>query len=169
MDNILQELFTEELSISKIENTSECIRIELNSAKETQECPMCNELSTSKHCSYTRTVGDLPIVGKRLILIIHAYKFKCKNCQCKVKVFCQQFKGFLAKSQQKTERLIKYLYDIAFTNSGEGGARICCKNNIPVSGDTLIRMIKLWNPLKIKATKIGVDDWAYKKNILMEH
>lgn len=169
MDNVLQELFIDGLSINNIESTSECIRIELNSTKKTQECPMCHELSTSKHCSYTRTVSDLPVVGKRLILIIYTHKFKCKNSECKVKVFCQQFDGFLTKNQRKTGRLIKYLYDIAFANSGEGGSRICCKNNIPVSGDTLIRMVKLWNPSKVQATKVGVDDWAYKKNIHMEH
>jgi len=51
MDNILQELFIDGLSVNNIENTPECIRIELNSTKETQECPMYNKLSVSKHCT----------------------------------------------------------------------------------------------------------------------
>ncbi|HML05698.1 MAG TPA: transposase family protein [Methanobacterium sp.] len=169
MDSIFQELFTEELSTGKIENTPEYIHIELNSTRETQKCPVCGNLSVHKHCSYTRTAGDLPIMGKRVILTIHAYKFKCNNSECSVKVFCQYFDKFLGKSQQKTERLLKYLRDIAFTNSGECGARIYRKNNVPVSGDTLIRIVKSWNPPEMKATKIGVDDWAYKKNIHMEH
>jgi transposase len=165
MESIFQELFTKELLlIISIKSISECIHIELKSTQESQECPVCDEITSSRHCTYTRTVDDLTMIGKSVVLTISVNKFKCKNPECRVKVFCQRIEGFLEKNQQKTERLLEYLRNIAFTNSGECGSRICRKNNLPVSGATLIRLVKSWKPVEIKVKKIGVDDWAYKKN-----
>jgi transposase len=164
MDNILQNFFIDDLLITKVENIAECINIELESKNYFQECPSCNKISYSIHSKYYRIANDLTLIGKKLVLTIHVNKFKCENQACHTKIFCQRMRGFLEKNQQKTERLLDYLKTVAFTNTGEGGARICQNSNIQVSGDTLIRLVKGWNPSDKKPTKIGVDDWAYKKS-----
>lgn len=168
MDCTIQEAFPETMVVSNVETIDDYLHIELKSIQNAQKCPSCNTETSSKHCSYIRTVDDLPLLGKRVKLTIYLHKYKCTNPDCKTKVFCEDAMGVVDKSQRRSRRLLEYLRDIVFTNSSECGSRICKKNNIPVSGDTLLRIAKSWNPPETKATKIGVDDWAYKKNNLRD-
>lgn len=57
------------------------------------------------------------------------------------------------------------LIKFALTESAEGAARKCNDIKIKVSGDTLLRLSKKWEPYIDKETihSIGIDDFAFKK------
>lgn len=59
---------------------------------------------------------------------------------------------------------------LAMTHSAEGAANLLKSKHIYVSGDTLLRLIRQWEPTvryeEIEA--IGIDDFALKKIVLTE-
>ncbi len=65
---------------------------------------------------------------------------------------------------QRTVRLADAQRRIAFSVGGEGGARLATTLAMPVSGDTLLRLIQA-SPLPEAATPrvVGIDDWAWRR------
>ena len=59
------------------------------------------------------------------------------------------------------------LTNFALTESAEAASRKCSRININVSGDTLLRLSKKWEPDIDKSSirAIGIDDFVFKKNI----
>jgi len=65
---------------------------------------------------------------------------------------------------RRTARLAEAQRRIAFSAGGEAGARLASRLAMPVSGDTLLRLI-LTAPLPAAPTPhvIGIDDWAWRR------
>jgi len=141
--------------------------IQLSIKSNTHEaiCPVCKKKSSSYHSTYHRKVQDLPILGKKVILDITAYRYYCDNIECKQKVFAEELEGFAGWYRRKTERLEDMIITIAVNTSCEGCSRICSHMGVDVSGDAIIRLIKRYSKKKesFASEIIGIDDWAYKK------
>lgn len=162
----LDGFYPESLKITKVTNGERQITIQLKSQKHIHNCRKCGGDMSSYHGTYIRTVQDLPILGKRVTLKIVAYEYYCRNTECSVKSFAEDYEGFIGKSERMTRRCEDLVKMVAYETSCEGAAVICGKIGIKVSGDTIIRMVKKAAD-KIPVIKcsetIGVDDFAYKK------
>ena len=163
MNDILSQEYPEYLQATKVQNSSKCVMIYLISKRESAECPRCGQVSNKIHKTYCRVINDMPVLGKSTRLIITLHKYCCTNEACNKKTFLESAEDFVVPKQRRTIRLNKYLEHIAMTNTGEGGARFCKENHINISGDTLIRIAKKFEPAETKPEMIGIDDWAYKK------
>ena len=124
----------------------------------------------SYHGTQVRTVQDLPILGKKVLLKITVYEYYCKNSECGVKSFREDYGEFIGRSKRMTNRCEELIKTLAVETSCEGAARICEKTGITVSGDTIIGMLKkeaekieLFKKDAPKITSFGIDDFAYKK------
>jgi transposase len=128
-------------------------------------CPACGKISRSYHSTYKRTIEDLPLLGKNVLIKITAYRYYCENSDCAQKVFAEELEGFAGWFRRKTERLEDLITSIALNTNCEGCARICGVMGINISGDYVINLLK--ERFSGQAPKcgeiIGVDDWAYKK------
>ncbi|MEA1974764.1 MAG: transposase family protein [Bacillota bacterium] len=134
------------------------------------KCPTCGGVTTKYRNYYNRKIQDLPIIDKQLFLNLRLKKFQCENPNCERNYFTETIDDLAKKGSRRTNRLDELLTRLALINSAEEGARICKKQMIDISGDTLLRLSKKWD-LKIDKEKIiavGVDDFALKKNIDME-
>ena len=80
----LQSFYPKSLQIIKIEEDSEQIKITMKSNKHSHTCPNCGKEAERYHAVYMRTVQDLPIFQKNVILRIKAYKYDCANENCEV-------------------------------------------------------------------------------------
>jgi hypothetical protein len=133
-------------------------------------CPDCGKESNKISTYFERTIQDLSLIDKSLFLSIKLKKFKCLNKQCKRKIFSENIEELAKVRSRRTIRLDKKLTTLALMNTAESASRICKEMNIGISGDTLLRLSKKWLPYidfeKIKA--IGIDDFAFKKNTIME-
>lgn len=130
------------------------------------ECRKCGETATHYHGTYTRTVQDLPILGKKVALEITSYEYHCENPQCEATSIVEDFDGFLSYYSRMTERCEDFICTLALETSCEGAARICKSMGIKISGDTIIRLlIKKYEqqPVPECGAIIGVDDFAYKR------
>ncbi len=76
----LQNFFpANNLKITNISEDTKIIKINLKSQSNTCICSNCNTTSNKYHGTYVRKVQDLPILGKRVLLEINSYEYKCEN------------------------------------------------------------------------------------------
>lgn len=76
------------------------------------ECPFCGSKTSKVHSIYQREIQDLPMQGKKVILLVDTRKMRCMNPDCSYKTFSEKHPFVTAKSK-KTNRLIQnILYTI---------------------------------------------------------
>jgi hypothetical protein len=94
----LQSLFGDDYNIcdTTVENGNFIFHI--NSHKSGDVCPVCGEVSTRIHSTYTRDIQDTPIRNRQTRLHVSAHKYDCLNTQCAVKVFVE-FLTFAGRDQ----------------------------------------------------------------------
>ena len=157
---------SKQLKITNILEDTGMIKINLKSQTNTCICPQCNTFSNKHHGTYVRKVQDLPILGKRVLLEINAYEYKCENKDCPNKTIAESFDGFISYYSRMTERLSDFLCTLALETSCEGASRIAKTMNIKVSGDTIIKiLLKKYDAIEPStcSSTVGIDDFAFKK------
>ena len=162
----LQQFFPSDLQIQKIETTSDTVYIWMKSRTRSITCPKCNKECKTYHAVHKRKVQDLPVWGKRTILMLSIYEFECENPECSCVSTTENFNGFLNGYSRMTERLADLVTQLALETSCEGAARILNSMNIAISGDTVIRtLLKRYDNQTLPScgSCVGVDDFSFKK------
>jgi transposase len=127
-------------------------------------CPICGDSAERIHSRYTRTLADLPWAGVTVSLQLHVRKFFCDNPTCPRTIFVERLAGVAQAFAHRTDRERDALEAIAFVAGGEAGARLAHDLGMPVSPDTLLRLIRDASEGELPTpTVLGVDDWAYRK------
>ncbi|MCB0016175.1 MAG: ISL3 family transposase [Anaerolineales bacterium] len=138
-------------------------------------CPACACISRLVHGYYWRRLNDLPIYGREVTLVLRIQRRKCLNPDCIRRTFAivpsQLFRPF----QRYSQGLKDALYHVGQIAGGQAGARLASKLAMPVSGATLLRIIRK-QPLSVGTQPeiIGIDDWAKRKgqsygSIIVDH
>ena len=74
-------------NISNVKIDDNNVFVELLSTQNHSYCPCCNKKSSRIHSKYNRTLMDLPLLGKKVILQLKSRKFFCDNTKCNQTVF----------------------------------------------------------------------------------
>lgn len=154
------------LQLTQIIDSKDTLIIRLKSITTSCECTHCQTVSTDYHGTHRRTVQDLPILGKSVLLKLTTHEYKCLNPACSVTTFSESFNHFLDARSRMTERCQTFICALALETSGDGCARICHQMGINISGDTVIRLLlRKFNEQEAIFTgdTIGIDDFAFKK------
>jgi transposase len=127
-------------------------------------CPLCRRPSRRVHSRYVRRLGDLPWQGRAGQLDLQVRRFRCSAPDCPRRVFAERLPAVARPRVRRTVRLAEAQCRIAFSAGGEAGARLASRLAMPVSGDTLLRLIRT-APLPAAPTPrvIGIDDWAWRR------
>ncbi len=118
------------------------------------------------HSRYTRHAADLPCSGRPVRLEVVTRRFFCRNEACPRKIFSERFTiGVLAPRARRTGRLDVIVHALGLALGGRPGAVMAARQRMPVSNDTLLRIVRgraarPADPLRT----IGIDDWAFRKN-----
>jgi len=127
-------------------------------------CPHCGTLSDRQHSHYRRTVADLPLQDRLVILRLVVRRFRCVNPGCSRAIFCERLPALLGSHARTTTRLTKVHRAIGFALGGEAGSRLADHLDMPASPDTLLRRVKTCpDELAPPPRYVGVDDWALRK------
>ena len=54
------------------------------------ECPFCGRKTSKVHSIYEREIQDLPMQGKKVILLVDTRKMRCMNLDCSHKTFSEK-------------------------------------------------------------------------------
>ena len=129
-------------------------------------CPACGEASDRVHRRYERTLADLPWARFAVRLQVRVRRFFCENPACPRTIFAERLAGIAPAFAHRTDRQRDRLTDLALALGGEDGARLAAKHGMPVSPDTLLRLIRGAPEADLPTpTVLGVDDWAIHRGL----
>src|SRR5512134_1594676 len=120
-------------------------------------CPECRITSGRVHGHYWRSLGDLPSVGRPVVLLVHVRRFRCINKRCPRRTFGEGLPGIARPRARHAERLRSLHQGLG----GNRGARIAAPLAAPVSGATLLHRIR--QAANAPPRVLGIDDWAWRK------
>jgi transposase len=125
---------------------------------------VCGQAPSRIHGDYTRSPRDRPCSGHRVRRVLSVRRFRCSNDQCERQTFVECIAHIVAVHGQRTTRLTSVWRAISFEVNAEAGARITQHLNMPMSADTLLRIMRrtVLEPASTPRV-LGVDDWAFKK------
>ena len=129
-------------------------------------CPACRSPSRRIHSRYVRQVSDLPCAGREVQLHIVTRRFVCAVQHCRRRIFAERFDNtVLPTRSRRTARLECIVHHLGLALGGRPGAHFANRLMLPVSNDTLLRVVRrraeLW---KEPLTVVGIDDWAFRRN-----
>jgi transposase len=129
-------------------------------------CPSCGAVSNRVHSQYPRRLADLPIAGRRAVLMLQARRFRCEAVLCERRIFTERFNDNILKPwARRTARLDQIVHCLAIALGGRPAASFARRLSIPVSNDTLLRAVRRrGNPSFAPAVIVGIDDWAWRRN-----
>jgi transposase len=128
-------------------------------------CPQCGGESRRQHSRYERHPLDLPWLGKTVRMRVHTRRWFCDTPSCSRRIFAERFDGALAHYARRTHGTTDLLTTFAMQAGGEGGARLARKAGVPISPDTLLRLLHaLVDADQVHGPRVlGVDDVALRR------
>ncbi|HZC95595.1 MAG TPA: ISL3 family transposase [Bradyrhizobium sp.] len=141
-------------------------RITVRATTKASVCPGCGNQSERVHSRYRRRLADLPIAGRPVCLMVLARRFYCNAVLCGRRVFTERFDpDVLAPWARRTSRLEHIVHHLGLALGGRPAASFARRIMLPVSKDTLLRVIRRRGSARFTPpTVIGIDDWAWKRN-----
>lgn len=140
--------------------------VEVRSTGATSRCPACGVASRRVHSRYRRRIVDLPIAGRSVELVATVRRFRCEAVLCGRSIFTERFdNGVLTPWGRRTARLDGLVHYLGLALGGRPGAGFAKRLMLPVSNDTLLRVVRRRGcPEAPRPTVIGIDDWAWRRN-----
>jgi transposase len=96
---------------------------------------------------------------------VHSRRWFCDAPTCPRKIFAERFDGALPRYARRTDGATELLTTFALQAGGEGGARLARKAGVPISPDTLLRILhSLADADAQRGPRVlGVDDVALRR------
>jgi transposase len=152
------------LGILRIVQDGKQVRLDAEVLSNTACCPTCRTPSPKVHDRYRRRPMDLPWRNRTVRMRVMVRRFRCVNPHCRRYTFAEDCGANLRRRAQRTVEANETLLEIARVGGGEAGTRTAKRIGMPVSPDTLLRLIRR-NPAPTRSTPrvLGVDDLALRK------
>jgi len=142
----------EKITVTARANRNECL------------CPECGAVSHRVHSRYRRTIADLASSHRQVTHSIRVRRFFCDNNLCHRHTFVEKLDDFASPFARRSTRLATQQQAVGLAVGGETGAKLSTMLAMPISGDTVLRLVRD-TPTSDTSTArvIGVDDWAWRK------
>ena len=125
----------------KHEVSADTIIIYVKSIRKRVKCSYCGEESVAVHSRNIRKIQDLPIAGKKVLLLLERRKFFCINADCTNRTFAETYEFVGAKSR-KTNRLQDEILRVSLTQSSISASKYLRKRVANVGKSTICNMLK---------------------------
>ncbi len=154
------------LVVNQVLPTPDCLTILCQSRIAAPLCPGCGHPSSWRHSSYSRRLADLPWQGRRVRINVQVRRLRCGRPGCAHCIFAERLPAVAGPYAQRTARLGSLQHYIGLALGGEAGARLAERVGAPVSGATLLRLVRRGAPATPATAPrvLGVDDWAWKRS-----
>ena len=151
--------------VEQVLPTPDCLTILCRSCIAAPLCPGCGRPSSRRHSSYPRRLADLPWQGRRVQIEVQVRRLRCGRPGCAQRIFAERLPAVAGTHAQRTARLGSLQHHIGLALGGKAGARLAERIGTPVSGATLLRLVRrgaIATPAAAPRV-LGVDDWAWKR------
>lgn len=144
--------------------TGETTVLRVRARRANARCPTCRTVSRAPHSTYIRRPADLPSLGRRVCPELAVRRFYCVDAICSRRTFAEQLPGLLDVRARRTRRLATTQRAVAVAVGAEAGARLAVQLAMPVTADSLLRLIRRAPlPTRPPPQFLGVDDWAFRR------
>ena len=129
------------------------------------QCPDCGRPSEQVHSRYERRLLDLPSHGRAVQMRVTVRRFRCAEPGCGRRIFAERLGDAVAvRSARRTSRLELIVRHLGIALGGRPAAALARRLMLPVSRDTLLRVVRGQVPRDRPPVQvIGIDDWAWKR------
>jgi hypothetical protein len=94
-------------------------------------------------------------------LCFQVRRLRCANQRCTQLIFAERAEEIVGANARRTLRLRKIQRSVGLALGGETGARLIERLGMPISPDTMLRIVRNGQSGSRSAPRIlGVDDWA---------
>jgi transposase len=152
------------VAVDRLLPAGDTIVIEAHATSPSASCPLCHQASSRRQSSYRRRLADLPWQGRTVRLHLQVRRFRCGNDACPRSIFAERMPEVTTPKARCTTRLRELQQALGLALGGEPGARLTARLAMPVSADTVLRMIRA-APVSVPAAPrvVGVDDFAFRR------
>ena len=155
-----------DLTLHEIVRENHKFHLYVSSSLDYGICPYCGCHNKSVHSRYIRTIQDLSILGEPVVLYVEIRKFFCSNHSCHKKTFAEQPGDEVFRYRRRTCRCERTVARHGISTSAKSASRLLGHLGIRISASTVLRDLHRMRPSKHEdVTKIGVDDWAWRKGV----
>jgi hypothetical protein len=130
------------LEITGIVNDCERITLLVKPVGDASFCPGCGQPSQRVHSHYQRCLADLPWNGRIVRLRLRVRRFRCAETDCAANIFTERLPDVMRPRARRSRRLAESQLAIGLAVGGEPGSRLSRKLAMPVSGDTILRLVR---------------------------
>ena len=153
------------LVIEHAEIDTDCVFLDVRASAVSAMCPCCGTCSRRIQSRYLRQAADLPIAGRRVVLRVTVRRFWCDAVLCRRRIFAERFgANVLAPSSRRTGRLENLVHHLGLALGGRPAAAFADRLMMPVSNDTLLRVVRRrTEKSRDKLAIVGIDDFAFRR------
>ncbi|GAB3275306.1 ISL3-like element IS469 family transposase [Actinocorallia lasiicapitis] len=152
------------LVIEDVVDEGKRIRVAARTRDDPVPCPACGALTSQMHGWCARTVTDVPVDGRRVVVGVRVRRLRCGQWSCSRRTFREQVPGLLERYQRRTSRLADQLGAVVHELAGRASARLSAALAIGLSRSSALRLLTRLPlpPLRVPRV-LGVDDFALKR------
>jgi transposase len=154
------------LSVESVTCVEETIIVKAHAQGDIAKCPLCKTASRQVHSRYSRLASDLPCAGWKVRLSLSVRRFHCEAPHCRRRIFAERFdESVLGERSRRTARLDHIVHHLGLALGGRPAASFARRLLLPVSNDTLLRVVRRRARRREEAPRVvGIDDWAFRRN-----
>ncbi|MFF8616466.1 ISL3 family transposase [Streptomyces sp. NPDC015350] len=151
------------LVMDDVVDEGERIVVRARTPQDMAPCPVCGVLSGRVHGYHWRTVADVPVDERRVVVRVRVRRPVCPARGCR-HTFREQVPGVLDRYQRRTTRLTRQVKAVVKELAGRAGARLPAIPAAGVSRHTALRtLLRIPLPAGRTPRVIGVDDFALRR------
>ncbi|MFE9045680.1 ISL3 family transposase [Streptomyces sp. NPDC007818] len=151
------------LVIGDVADEGERIVVRARTPQEAVICPGCGASAGRVHSYHWRTVADVPVDDRRVVVRVRVRRLVCPTRGCR-QTFREQMPGVLERYQRRTARLTRQVKAVVKELAGRAGSRLLAILAVGVSRHTALRtLLRIPLPTGRVPRVIGVDDFALRR------
>jgi transposase len=150
--------------VEKVRVGGDLVRAWVRARADGAACPGCGRWCTKVHHSYTRTLADTGIGGRRVLIHLVVRLLRC-GAGCGTATFAEQPAGLASRYTRRTPLLERELTEVARALAGRAGSRLASAVlAVQVSRHALIRLVmSLPDPPAGPVRVLGADDFSLRR------
>ena len=152
------------LVVEDVVDGGEVVRVTARTRDVPVLCPECSVPTGKVHGYHHRTVADVPVDGRRVVVRMRVRRLVCPVPGCPRQTFREQVPGLLERLQRRTTRLTAEVSQVVKELCGPPASRLVRALATPMSYATALRLLyRVPTPVVPTPRVIGVDDFALKR------
>ncbi|MFJ5919093.1 ISL3 family transposase [Streptomyces ardesiacus] len=152
------------LVIEDVADGGEIVRVSARTRDVPVPCSVCGVVTGRVHGYHGRTVRDVPVDGRQVVVRVRIRRLVCPVLGCTRQTFREKVPGLLERYQRRTTRLTGQLSELVKELCGRASARLARSLAVPVSYASALRLLRRVPVPEVRVPRvIGVDDFALRR------